>query len=142
MALDDILRKEEEESKGADVYDLVDAVDLMTKYGSGEWQDKIIEEKKWNVKKEMLEELMNDSNVPKIKGGDFMSLAKIIKKLIGDSNIVVSSTSVKACVNLAKGLRKDFEPCCKELLPALLTKFRDKKPSVIEDTMEVCKSFL
>jgi hypothetical protein len=31
-ALDDIL-KNEEESKGADTYDLFDAVDLLTKYG-------------------------------------------------------------------------------------------------------------
>lgn len=38
----------------------------------------------------MLEELFNDCNVPKIKGGDFNSLAKILKKLIGDSNTVVS----------------------------------------------------
>jgi hypothetical protein len=36
-ALDDILKKEEEESKGADTYDLYDAVDLLTKYGSSEW---------------------------------------------------------------------------------------------------------
>lgn len=32
-ALDDLIKKEEEESKGMDTYDLVDAVDLMKKYG-------------------------------------------------------------------------------------------------------------
>lgn len=89
-ALDEIIKKEEEESKGLDTYDLVDAVDLLTKYGASEWQDKISESKAWKEKKDLLDELFNDSNVPKIKNGDFMGLVKILKKLIGDSNIVVS----------------------------------------------------
>lgn len=38
----------------------------------------------------MLDELLNDSNVPKIKADDFSGIAKILKKLMGDSNIVVS----------------------------------------------------
>lgn len=32
-ALDEIIKREEEESKGMDTYDLVDAVDLLKKYG-------------------------------------------------------------------------------------------------------------
>lgn len=49
-----------------------------------------MELKGWKEKKEMLEELYNDSNVPKIKNGEFSGIAKAIKKLIGDSNVVVS----------------------------------------------------
>lgn len=101
-----------------------------------------MEGKAWKEKKDMLDELFNDSNVPKIKGGDFVGLAKVLKKMMGDSNIVVSQTSIKVCGNLAKGLRKDFEPACKELLPALLAKFREKKTMVIEDTNAVITSFL
>jgi cytoskeleton-associated protein 5 len=85
---------------------------------------------------------LNDSNVPKIKGGDFMGIAKMLKKTIGDSNTVVSSVSVKVCGNLAKGLRKEFEPCCKELLSALIAKFREKKTSVIEETNITLTNFL
>lgn len=89
--MDEIIQKEEEEKKGeVDLYDLVDAVDLLTKYGTAEWQDKISALKVWKEKKEMLEELLNDSNVPKIKSGDFSGLVKILKKMVGDSNIVVS----------------------------------------------------
>jgi hypothetical protein len=47
--------------------------------------------------------------------------------MIGDSNVVVSQTAVKICGTLSKGLRKDFEPCCKELLPTLIQKFKEKK---------------
>ena len=68
----------------------------------------------------MLDELFNDSNVPKIKPGDFSGIAKILKKMIGDSNLNVTQTAVKITGNLAKGLRQDFEPCCRELMPALL----------------------
>jgi hypothetical protein len=73
-----------------DVFDLMDPVDLLTKYGNPEWQDKISELKVWKEKKDMLDELINDSNVPKIKPGDFSSLAKLLKKLMGDSNAVVA----------------------------------------------------
>lgn len=90
----------------------------------------------------MLEELLNDSNVPKIKSGDFSGLVKILKKMVGDSNIVVSQTAVKVCGNLAKGLRKDFEPSCKELAPSLIGRFKDKKTQVIEEVNAVLDSFL
>lgn len=46
---------------------------------------------------------------------------------MGDSNIVVSQNAVKVCGNLAKGLRKDFEPCCKDLVPPLIAKYKEKK---------------
>lgn len=127
-ALDDIIKKEEEEKKADnDAFDLYDPVDLLTKYGSNEWQEKIMESKNWKEKKEMLEELLNESNVPKIKTGDFSGVAKILKKMLSDSNAVVSSTAVKVCANLGKGLRKDFEACCKELIPSLVSKFKEKK---------------
>jgi len=106
--------------------DLFEAVNLLTKYNQ-EWIDKLMELKVWKEKKEFLEELINDSNVPKIKPGDFSGIAKAVKKLIGDSNVVVSQTAVKVCGTLAKGLRADFEPCCKELFPALAAKFKEKK---------------
>ena len=35
-------------------YELADAIDIANKY-NGEWQDKILELKKWTEKKELLE---------------------------------------------------------------------------------------
>lgn len=46
--------------------------------------------KKWTEKKELLEALINESNVPRIKNGDYGGLVKTIKKLMGDSNAVVA----------------------------------------------------
>ena len=50
--LDDLI-KQEEDSKQSDnlAYDLAEEVDILAKYGP-EWQDKILEMKKWNEKKE------------------------------------------------------------------------------------------
>lgn len=64
-------------------------MDLLSKY-DGAWLDKIVEIKNWKEKKDLLDELYNESNVPKIRAGDFSGIAKVLKKLIGDSNIVVS----------------------------------------------------
>ena len=46
--------------------------------------------KKWTEKKELLETLINECNVPRIKNGDFSGLVKTLKKLMGDSNAVVA----------------------------------------------------
>lgn len=107
--LDDIIKKEQEEEKQEDAaIDLYEPADLLAKFNQ-EWLDKLSELKNWKEKKDLLDELYNESNVPKIKPGDFTGMAKVLKKLMGDSNIVVSHTAVKCCGTLAKGLRKDFE---------------------------------
>ena len=121
--------------------DLYESVDLLKKYNV-EWQDKIIELKNWKEKKDLLEELYNESSVPKIKPGDYLGLAKILKKLMADANIVVSHTAVKCCGSLAKGLRKDFEQPIKELLSALIGKFKEKKTQLIDDIHVVLDIFM
>jgi phage terminase large subunit-like protein len=119
--LDEIIKKEDEENKGGgmDAFDLSEPVNILATYGP-EWQDKISELKNWKEKKDMLEALIKDADVPRIQNGDFSGLIKIIKKLLTDSNAVVAQLSVKASGNLAKGMRKDFEPYCRELIGTLL----------------------
>jgi len=46
------------------------------------------------------------------------------------------------CGNLAKGLRQEFEPCCRELVPTLIGKFKEKKTQIIEDVNVVLANFL
>ena len=62
---------------------------MLTKYGASEWQDRIVESKSWKEKKDMLDEFLNDSNVPKIKPGDFIGVAKVLKKMMNDLNAAV-----------------------------------------------------
>jgi hypothetical protein len=123
-----LIQKEEDDKMAANAaYELAEAAEILNKY-NGEWQDKILEMKKWTEKKEQLELLITDTNVPKLKNGDFSGLVKVLRKLITDSNQVVSQLAIKACGNLAKALREDFgEANCKELTPTLIKKFMEKK---------------
>lgn len=140
--LDLIIQKEEDDKMAANAaYELAEAAEILNKY-NGEWQEKILEMKKWTEKKEQLEFLITDSNVPKLKSGDFSGLVKVLKKLITDSNQVVSQLAIKACGNLAKALREDFgEANCKELMPTLIKKFMEKKTLMIDEVHVVLESF-
>jgi cytoskeleton-associated protein 5 len=138
-ALDDIIKKEQEEEK-VDAFDFAEAVDILSKF-NGEWLDKLAEMKKWNEKKEMLDELYNAANTPKIKPGNFADLTKALIKLMSDSNFAVQIAAVKACGPLAKGVRKDFEASAKELVPSLIQKFKEKKAGFAEEILSVFDSF-
>ena len=70
-------------------YDLADAVNILSKYNA-EWCDKILEMKKWNEKKELLDLLIKDTDVPKLESGDYSGLIKVLVKLTNDSHAVVS----------------------------------------------------
>lgn len=43
---------------------------------------------------------------------------------------------------MAKALKKDFEPSCKELLPSLISKFKEKKTAITEEVNAVLENFL
>jgi hypothetical protein len=77
-----------EETK-VDMYDLMDPVDILSRYNA-EWADKFLEMKAWKEKKDALDQLIADASVPKLKNGDYMGLTKLLKKLVVDANVVVS----------------------------------------------------
>ena len=136
-----IKAEEEEKSMQNAAYELADAVDILSKYGP-EWQSSVAEMTKWTDKKAQLEPLINDASVPKLMTGDYSDLIILLKKLVGDSNPVVSQMSIKACGLLSKGLRKDFgEDNCRELAPVLVQKFKEKKTQTIEEVHGVLDSF-
>lgn len=85
----DIIMQEEEGKKEDDISDLLDPVDILSKFNS-EWIERISDLKVWKEKKELLDELLNASNFPKIQPGDFSDLIKMLKKMVGDSNLNVS----------------------------------------------------
>ena len=126
---------------GADAFELSEAVDLLQTYNQ-EWQDQLAEMKSWKEKKELLEPLLAASNVVKIKPDDYSSLIKQLKPMMNDSNAVVAQLSVKIIGNLVKGLKGDFEPYCRELIPALLLKFREKNTLRVEEAHAVFEKFI
>ena len=128
----------EEENK-IDAFDLAEEVDILSKYQDA-WTSSVLELKKWAEKKEKLDELIADANTPKIKPGNTTPLVACLLKLITDSNINVSSAAVKSVGLLAKGLRKEFSVPARSFIAPLILKFREKKPSFIEELHEILDS--
>ena len=64
--------------------------------------------KKWNEKTDKLTVVVEASNVQKLAPGDYTGLFEVLKKMLGDPHASVSQSSVRAIVNLAKGLRENF----------------------------------
>ena len=128
----------EEENK-FDAFDLAEEVDILSKYQDA-WTSGVLELKKWAEKKEKLDELNADANTPKIKPGNTSALVACLLKLIADSNINVSSTAVKSVGLLTKGLRKEFAVPARSFIAPLILKFREKKPSFIEELHEILDS--
>ncbi|KRF99998.1 uncharacterized protein Dwil_GK13258, isoform D [Drosophila willistoni] len=114
-----------------DPMDLLDPVDILSKMPK-DFYDKL-EEKKWTLRKEsleVLEKLLTDN--PKLEAGEYGTLVSALKKVITkDSNVVLVAMAVKCMALLAKGLAKRFSNYSTACVPALLEKFKEKKPNVV-----------
>lgn len=120
---------------------MFEPVDILAKYGP-DWSEKFLEIKNWAEKKAALDELGEDCNQPKIKAGDYQHIIMLLKKVVTDSMVQVSLSAIKVCGNLAKGLRKDFEGGCRELIVPLLLRFKEKKTQIIEEVVVVLDNFM
>ncbi|KAJ3669121.1 hypothetical protein LUZ60_011071 [Juncus effusus] len=114
-----------------DEYDLVDPVDILTPLEkSGFWNG--VKATKWSERRDAVAELTKLASTKRISPGDFTEICRTIKKLVGDVNIAVSVEAIQVIGNLAKGLRNHFSSNSKYLLPVLLEKLKEKKPTLIE----------
>ncbi|KAI4304346.1 hypothetical protein MLD38_039873 [Melastoma candidum] len=114
-----------------DEYDLVDPVDILTPLEkSGFWGG--VKAAKWSERKEAVAELAKLASTKKIAPGDFSEICRTLKKLITDVNIAVAVEAIQAIGNLARGLRSHFSGSSHFLLPVLLEKLKEKKPTLTE----------
>ncbi|XP_057764557.1 protein MOR1 isoform X1 [Salvia miltiorrhiza] len=114
-----------------DEYELVDPVDILTPLEkSGFWEG--VKAAKWSERKEAVAELTKLASTKKIAPGDFSEVCRTLKKLITDVNIAVAVEAIQALGNLARGLRTHFSASCRFLLPVLLEKLKEKKPTSTE----------
>ncbi|XP_063985359.1 protein mini spindles isoform X2 [Diachasmimorpha longicaudata] len=113
-----------------DPYEQIDPVDILSKLPKDFYEK--LEAKKWQERKEALETLENLVKNPKLESGDYGDLVRVLKKIVSkDSNVVVVSLAGKCLAGLASGLKKKFQPYACACLPALLEKFKEKKPTVV-----------
>ncbi|KAL2464827.1 Protein MOR1 [Forsythia ovata] len=114
-----------------DEYDLVDPVDILTPLEkSGFWEG--VKASKWSERKEAVAELTKLSSTTRIAPGDFTEVCRTLKKLITDVNIAVAVEAIQAIGNLSGGLRTHFSGSSRFLLPTLLEKLKEKKPTLTE----------
>ncbi|XP_050288115.1 protein MOR1 isoform X4 [Quercus robur] len=114
-----------------DEYELVDPVDILTPLEkSGFWDG--VKATKWSERKEAVAELTKLASTKRIAPGDFTEVCRTLKKLITDVNIAVAVEAIQALGNLARGLRSHFSGSSRFLLPILLEKLKEKKPTLTE----------
>uniref|UniRef100_A0A6N2KCE9 TOG domain-containing protein n=1 Tax=Salix viminalis TaxID=40686 RepID=A0A6N2KCE9_SALVM len=114
-----------------DEYDLMDPVDILSPLEkSGFWDG--VKATKWSERKEAVAELTKLSSIKRIAPGDFSEVCRTLKKLIIDVNIAVAVEAIQAIGNLARGLRSHFSGSSRFLLPVLLEKLKEKKPTLTE----------
>ncbi|XP_055805496.1 protein MOR1 [Solanum dulcamara] len=114
-----------------DEYDLVDPVDILTPLEkTGFWEG--VKATKWSERKEAVAELTKLASTKKIAPGDFAEICRTLKKLITDVNIAVAVEAIQAIGNLARGLRTHFSGSSRFLLPTLLEKLKEKKPTLTD----------
>ncbi|KAF8716821.1 hypothetical protein HU200_025917 [Digitaria exilis] len=114
-----------------DEYDLVDPVDILTPLEkSGFWDG--VKATKWSERRDAVAELTKLASAKKIAPGDFHEISRTLKKLITDVNLAVAVEATQAIGNLARGLRANFSGNARMLLPVLLEKLKEKKPTMTE----------
>jgi hypothetical protein len=92
----------------------------------------VLDAEKWNVKTNLLQELISKASVPKLMNSEHRHIIEMIRRLLGDSNFNVILTCIKLCGTLAKGLRKNFNHSAKILFQYIISKLRDKKSQMVE----------
>ncbi|KAG6649509.1 hypothetical protein I3843_07G212500 [Carya illinoinensis] len=122
-----------------DEYELVDPVDILTPLEkSGFWDG--VKATKWSERKEAVAELTKLASTKKIAPGDFTEVCRTLKKLITDVNIAVAVEAIQAIGNLASGLRLHFSGSSRFLLPVLLEKLKEKKPTLTESLTQTLQA--
>ena len=140
--IDEICAKEEEEEKVAmETLDLAEEKDCLKSYDEA-WAEGVLGLKKWNDKKDKLEQLNNDINTPKIvPSRNASALLRVFEKLIKDSNMNVYDEVVKAIGYLAKGLKKNFQDEAKAMVGPIVLNIK-KRPNIIQNVNTTLENIL
>lgn len=122
-----------EEPAELDPYDLTPAVNVMAKIPVN--FEQMISSSKWKERKEMLDEIVSVSNVPKMNpDSDYMNLVRALLPVIAkDANIMCATQAMIIVRYLSTGLRSGFARyASRDMLQAIVDRFKEKKASVLE----------
>ncbi|XP_065847953.1 protein MOR1 [Euphorbia lathyris] len=122
-----------------DEYELVDPVDILAPLEKLGFWDRV-KATKWSERKEAVAELTKLASTKRIAPGDFSEVCRTLKKLVTDVNIAVAVEAIQAIGNLARGLRTHFSGSSRFLLPVLLEKLKEKKPTLTESLTQTLQA--
>lgn len=128
--------EEMEEEAAIDLEPEFDPIDVLSKVPA-DFNDRLASAK-WKDRKEALEETFAVVNVPLIQEGSFDDIVRGCAKSMKDANIMVVTVAANVVEALAKGLRKSFARYRSSILPAMLERFKEKKPTVTDAIGAAC----
>jgi len=104
---------------------------LRSKQYKSQLCSQLMEAKKWNEKRDKLEELLKVIAGEGVERENLGELDTVLKVLLQDPNIVVSNLVLRTIGQLAKTFKRQYSTYAKRLFPSIVHKCRDKK-SLIE----------
>ncbi|ESO04897.1 hypothetical protein HELRODRAFT_78594 [Helobdella robusta] len=123
-----------------DAYDLMDPVNVLAKLPKDFYEK--VEEKKWQDRKEALDDIQKLVDVPKLENGDYGDLVRALKKVVSkDTNVILVAIAAKCITLIALGLRKKFSAHAVGCIETAIEKFKEKKANVVQalkETVDAC----
>jgi hypothetical protein len=71
-----------------DVYDIAAPKKILEMFNN-EWIEATLALKKWDEKRDRMNKLISEADVPKLEKGSYIDLVGVLKKFINDPHIVV-----------------------------------------------------
>lgn len=114
-----------------DAYDLMDPVDVLSKFPSD--LKSRMGSSKWKDRKEALDEVHEVlSKAPKLATDDYSDFVRILVKCMKDANVQVVQLASNCVEFLANGLKNDFSRYVNNIVGPMVERTKEKKPSVAE----------
>jgi len=120
----------EDEPKEVDAFDLAEPVDINAKLPEN-FQEQVASTK-WKDRKDALDALYAEANVPRIKEGHYDDIIRALGKCMKDANVAVVTVAANCIEAMANGLRKGFMKHKSTVLGPALDRLKEKKQGVID----------
>lgn len=127
----DVVMDDTDEAQSMDPYDLIDAVDVLSKIPDD--LSAKVSVTKWKERVEALTEVDEVlKKVIKLADDDYTDLVRTLAKCIKDVNVQVVTLAANCIEYIAKGLRQRFQRYHTIVLNPLLERLKEKKQSVLD----------
>ncbi|CAO3595984.1 unnamed protein product [Absidia cylindrospora] len=126
----DIDGDEPMEDRPMDPYDVSDPVDITASLPGNFYE--LLGSKKWQERREALDILLASAKTPKIMDKDYSELICALAKRINDANILLVGVTANCIEAIATGTRASFGKYKELVVPHLVEKLKERKPTILE----------